>query len=97
MKMKTVEMERHKLGKHGPLVSKFGLGGVAMSDLYGHDHNDEESRASRRCAERPLCTRSRFADRVLAVLSRHRGRDPSDRPRAREARSAKLNNKSSKE
>lgn len=50
MKMKTVEMERYKLGKHGPLVSKFGLGGVAMSDLFGHDRNDEESLATLRRA-----------------------------------------------
>jgi hypothetical protein len=40
---------------------------------------------------------SNIEDRVLAVLSRRRGRDPSDRPRARETRSAKLNNKSRKE
>jgi len=48
--MKTVEMERRKLGKHGPLVSKIRLGGVAMSDLYGHARNDEESLATLRRA-----------------------------------------------
>jgi aryl-alcohol dehydrogenase-like predicted oxidoreductase len=45
--MKTnVNMEMRKLGQHDPLVSKIGLGGVAMSDLYGHDRNDEESLAT---------------------------------------------------
>jgi aryl-alcohol dehydrogenase-like predicted oxidoreductase len=29
-----------------PLVSKLGLGGFAMSNLYGHDRNDEERLAT---------------------------------------------------
>jgi aryl-alcohol dehydrogenase-like predicted oxidoreductase len=39
-------MEKRTLGKQGPTVSMLGLGGVAMSDLYGHPRDDEESIAT---------------------------------------------------
>lgn len=45
--MKTnLTMDVRKLGQHGPLVSKIALGGVAMSDLYGHARNDKDSLAT---------------------------------------------------
>ena len=39
-------MNARKLGRTGPVVSKIGLGAVAMSDLYGHERDDNESVAT---------------------------------------------------
>jgi aryl-alcohol dehydrogenase-like predicted oxidoreductase len=43
-------MDVRKLGREGPTVSKIALGGVAMSDLYGHERDDAESLATLRAA-----------------------------------------------
>ena len=40
------KMDTRQLGLTGPVVSKLGLGAVAMSDLYGHLRDDDESVAT---------------------------------------------------